>query len=107
MQLGAECRQWLPPSIDSVTTQFNSESQQQVGDSCPVSELQHTSQILQAGLDEELEAVGSQSEYITKHKTLIQSGSEKQHERGQINNSVPQPKQEFSQLYFEIKSAEA
>lgn len=48
MQLGAEGRQWLPPSIHSVTTQFNSESQQQVGDSCPVSELHHTSLVLQA-----------------------------------------------------------
>lgn len=43
------------------------------GDSCPVSELP-----LEAGVIwriEELEAASSQSEYITKHKTLIQSGS--------------------------------
>lgn len=96
MQLGAEGRQRLPPSLHSVTTRFNSESQQQVEDSCSVSEPQHTSLILKAGVYEELDTVCSQSEYITKHKTLIQSGSKKQHERGKINSSLPQSKQEFS-----------
>lgn len=101
-----------PPSILSVTTRFNHESQQQVGDSCPVSELQHFTaspgeRAGERGERGEPDAACSQSEYITKHKTLIQSGSKKQHERGKINSSVPQSKQEFSQFYFESKSSEA
>ena len=89
MQLAAKGRQWLPPSIHSVTTQFNFKHQQ-VEDSRPVSELQQTSLIPQAGVYEELDTVCSQSEYITQHKTLIQSGSKMQHERDKINSSVPQ-----------------
>lgn len=70
-----------PPSIHSVTTQFSSEPQQQVGDGCTVSGTLRSSALLKAGAHEELDAVCSQSECLRKHKTLIQSGSKKQHER--------------------------
>lgn len=50
MQPSAKGRQWLPPSIHPVTAQSNSESQQQVEDSCPVSGFQHTSLLLEAGV---------------------------------------------------------